>query len=201
MWEYFGMKRDGFFVEIGAYDGVTFSNTYFFESIGWDSILAEPNPSQYVACTENRLYSKVVNAAILGSNNIGTTILSVCEGPGGLDTLSYTVFGSEHFKRVERSKAQIHQVEVLVLTMDDLLQGVKKTIDFVSIDVEGAEILVLKGFDIEKYSPKLFIIEDNSHGCDKRVKTFLQKYDYIEKFRLGANIFYTKTYDKFIFNG
>ena len=52
--ELFGYKTDGFFIEIGAYDGLYLSNSYFFEQLGWRGLLVEPLPEKAAACRRNR---------------------------------------------------------------------------------------------------------------------------------------------------
>ncbi len=47
LYNFFGRKNTGFYLEIGAYNGVELSNTYFFEAIGWNGILIEPDPGLY----------------------------------------------------------------------------------------------------------------------------------------------------------
>lgn len=49
-----GMIQDGFFVEMGAYDGMGLSNTLVLETVGWDGLLCEPNPKLFKRCKKNR---------------------------------------------------------------------------------------------------------------------------------------------------
>jgi hypothetical protein len=51
---HFGAKRAGFFVEVGAYDGVNLSNTYHFEQCGWTGVLVEPDPDMAERCRRDR---------------------------------------------------------------------------------------------------------------------------------------------------
>src|SRR3989337_2392344 len=50
---FFGYKTDGIFVEVGANDGISFSNTYFLAAIGWKGMYIEPVPELYEKCVEN----------------------------------------------------------------------------------------------------------------------------------------------------
>ena len=67
IWEFFAGQRCGFFVEIGAYDGVTFSNTYLLEAAGWNGILVEANPRRFQECRKERPYSSCVQAAVVAN--------------------------------------------------------------------------------------------------------------------------------------
>src|SRR5258708_6764498 len=68
--KHFGGKREGYFVEVGAFDGENLSNTYFLEkALGWQGILVEPIPKLAAQCRTKRPLSQVVEAA--------------CVGPGG----------------------------------------------------------------------------------------------------------------------
>ena len=51
---FFINKEDGFFLEIGALDGIKFSNTYFFEKRGWKGICVEPSPKKFSLLEKNR---------------------------------------------------------------------------------------------------------------------------------------------------
>ncbi len=52
--KFFDGRRTGIYVEVGAYDGVGFSNTYFLDALGWEGILVEPAPDQAEACRKSR---------------------------------------------------------------------------------------------------------------------------------------------------
>src|SRR5207248_10404646 len=88
LWNFFGRKKRGFYVDVGAYDGVGFSNTYFFEAIGWSGVLVEAVPDLYRAAASARPHSRVVHAA--AGNGSGSITLTVVEGERGVATLSST---------------------------------------------------------------------------------------------------------------
>lgn len=64
LWELFEGRLGGYYVEAGAYDGVTISATYALEAAGWTGLLVEPMPSRYEACRAARPGSRVVRAAV-----------------------------------------------------------------------------------------------------------------------------------------
>jgi len=87
------------------------------------------------------------------------------------------------------------EIEVPVLTLNAILSEAAEPIDFVSIDVEGSELAVLQGFDLQRFAPRVLIIEDNSSGTDRRVSDYLAEHGYVERFRVEQNAFYTRRED------
>jgi len=186
LWEFFGARTNGFYVEVGAYDGVGFSNSYFFEAVGWRGVLVEAVPESYRAAVTARPNSRVVHAAA-GSRK-GSIRVTVVEGGGGVGTLSSA---TPDLSRIRREGGRTREVEVPLVPLTDLLVDVNEPIDFVSIDVEGYELAVLEGFDVDRFAPRVLVIEDNSNGVDGRVAERLAKHGYVERCRLEQNAFYT----------
>ena len=191
LWNFFNKKRDGFFVEVGAYNGITFSNTYFLEAIGWQGILIEPNPDNFKLCAESRLYSICINAAVCNSCK-GQASLTIVKGDNGVDALSFTRASGEHLDRVARTGAKLVEVKVPALSLERILEKVERPIDIISIDVEGTELEVLESLNFDKHGPSILIVEDNSYGQDKSVETFLLQKGYKFEVRLGGNVLYAK---------
>lgn len=187
LWELFEKKRTGFYVDVGAYDGVGFSNTYFFEAIGWRGVLIEAAPELYARCAAARPHSTVVHAAA-GSRN-GTAPFTIVDGAGGVDTLSSSMPDHE---RIAREGGQSRVVDVPLRTLDDILADVHEPIDFVSIDVEGSELDVLQGFDLDRFRPRILVIEENSADAGVRIREHLAGRGYAPAFQVEQNVFYTR---------
>ena len=103
--KFFGGRRTGRYVEVGAYDGVGFSNTYFLDALGWDGILVEPAPHQAEACRRSRPHSRVVHAACgQGDGRIRFKVVKVSVGIG---TLSYMGDNPKHEQRIAREGGTI----------------------------------------------------------------------------------------------
>lgn len=187
LWDLFDRKRTGFYVDVGAYDGVGFSNTYFFEAIGWTGVLVEAAPELYERCLAARPNSTVVHAAA-GARN-GSVAFTVADGKNGVATLSSMV---PDRARIAREGGHERIVEVPLKKLDDILVGVTEPVDFVSIDVEGAELEVLQGFDLDRFRPRILIIEDNSGGADARVSAYVAARGYRPSFHVEQNVFYTR---------
>lgn len=188
LWDYFGKKRKGFYVEIGSYDGVTFSNTYWLEAVGWTGILVEPNPKLVEISKKERPYSKIINAAIGRDDGKKTIILNVPIGTGGIDTLAFTKETDYQRHRVEVTESAIKKIEIPKITARELLGDINEKVDVLSIDVEGAELDVLFDYDWECRRPEIIIIEDNSNGKDLAISEFLSEVGYVNIRRIGCNI-------------
>jgi FkbM family methyltransferase len=133
--QYLGLtKKDGFFVDIGAFDGVEISNSLFFErELGWKGLCVEPIPEIFARLRANRS-ADCINAA--AGTRDGQAEFVVLEG--GFET------GSHLAKQGEVAKAGARRIPVEVVDIARVLRehGVKQ-IDFLSIDIEGGEMELL----------------------------------------------------------
>ena len=185
----FQSKRDGVCVEVGANNGVDGSTSLHFEDLGWDCILVEPNPA---LCREIRGRRKARLFECAASSESGTAILHVAVGAEQAHAVS--ALGDE------RRSAQILQehgfrtepVEVPIRRLDDILDEARPTdgIDFISIDVEGHELELLKGFSLDRWRPVILIIEDNSSMWESAVSDYLKAQGYVRFRRTGVNDWY-----------
>ena len=78
-----------------------------------------------------------------------------------------------------------------MVTLNQVLADETRSIDFVSIDVEGAELAVLRGLDLRRFAPTVLVIEDNSLGRDQSVDNYLREQGYVARYRTRINVFYT----------
>jgi len=198
LWNFFGKKPEGFFVEIGAFDGVFLSPTYWFERHGWKGICLEPHPDYFPLCVKNRPGSVCVRAACVGDERVRE--IPFYAEPSGL----FSVLG-EHNKDVMRQRfvdawgkelKSVRKVDVPAKTINTVLRDhlpENVQIDFISIDVEGVETEVLRGFDAGRYRPRVLVIETNSDVDREAVSTHLAQFGYREARRLYVNTFYVRT--------
>jgi FkbM family methyltransferase len=151
------------FVEFGALDGLLDSNSLYFErERGWTGLLIEANPSTFKLLERNRPSAKVCNAAVYDRN--GTVEFEKIGGSlygwsGIKDTIE-----PQHRQRIEDDVNwwRRRMIKVPCRTLDDILTefGIHR-IDYLSVDVEGAELAVLKAFPFQRYSIDIIGVEDN----------------------------------------
>ena len=193
----FSEDYKGVCVEVGAYNGESGSNTYFFEKKGWSSLCIEPIPSQYEKCKVIR--KNCVNYAVSDSNkeDVSFTIFNI----GNDDNESAMSSLEPDIRLIESHKHMINstvEIKVKCRTLTSILDDANfsKEIDFISIDTENTELNVLKGFDFSKYSVKYFIIENNFN--EPACEHYLKEFGYIKLHRIAVNdIFYKGSLDAF----
>ena len=174
---FFGALRDGYFVEVGANEPQRASQTWELEQRGWRGILVEPQPDLAARLSRER-NAQVIAAACSSPKNNGRSMTLQLAGPhSSMDGL---VPGATRRGRIE----------VPVRTLDAILlqANAPAPIDFVSIDVEGHELDVLRGFDLNRWQPHLILIED--HLARLAVHRHLSRAAYRLIRRTGYNSWY-----------
>ena len=147
----FNQKECGFYIELGGNDGLTQSNTAFFEFYrNWKGILIEPSLKGYNLCVENRPNSICVNKGCVSNNYTGNT----AKGNFGNNSLMASIDGKR------QNGFDNSSIEIQVSTLEKILDEVNvKNIDLLSLDVEGYELEVLQGLNFNKYRPTYLLIE------------------------------------------
>jgi FkbM family methyltransferase len=188
--EIFRDRVDGCCVEVGANDGVTGSASYMFEKKGWQCLLVEPIPALAQEIRKHRACT-VVNCA--ASSRAGEATFFVAESVEAVSTLDLTPDRRELIRRVGGT---IREITVRTATLDSLLEEVGFTeLEFVTIDVEGHELSVLEGFDLERYRPRVVILEDNSIDGNASVSRHMADHGYVHFRRTGVNEWYAHESD------
>lgn len=134
--ELFKGKRNGFFLDIGAYDGIATSNTFFFEKVlGWNGICVEANKNVYNSLCLNRKSINVFGAITDYNGTCGFSGFTISED-------------SE---------------KVPCFTLESVLNkySAPNEIDYLSLDIEGAEYKALSTLDFERWSIKTLTVEHN----------------------------------------
>jgi FkbM family methyltransferase len=168
----------GFFIEVGAFDGVRFSVTYILEAMGWTGLLIEAIPERFEACRAARPRSRVVHAALGPRGSAGTTSFNFVQDDfGGM--LSYHKAKPAHTGMLDASGLKRTPVTVPLTSMDELLRDHKGEIDAAVIDVEGGELDLLQGFDLLRHRPKLLMLEDNTFGKDPALDQHMRTQPYV----------------------
>lgn len=146
----------GLFLEIGANDGYSQSNTYYLERrLGWKGILIEPLPDLYQRCRRLRRASDCFNVACVGPDSPASVDLV------NLDLMSVALgqqSRQEELRRLAGHSVVPITVEAMTLSAVIDRAGAAR-IDFLSIDVEGAELQVISGLDLERHTPTWLLVE------------------------------------------
>ena len=187
--DFFKGKESGFFIEVGANEpDLVFSQTFHLEkNYNWNGILIEPIDYLFDKLKCVRTGAKAFQVACTSKEKTGIATLKIpVSGDNeitGHACLEVNVDHSLLFKT--------RNVKVEAVTLNSILIGENiSKVDFLSIDVEGTELDVLKGFDLWKYSPKLIIIEDRMVFMSKHL--YLKKHGYQIFRRTGFNNWYGK---------
>ncbi len=175
-----GMKREGFFVEFGAGDGVHLSNSYLLEKeFGWTGILAEPLPEYHEELALNRT-AAIETSCVWNTSGETLDFVSV----GYLSTVADYADSDMHAK----SRADSPVFSVKTISLLDLLDShqAPASIDFLSIDTEGSEYAILSAFPFgEKYTIKAIACEHNYSDHRMDIVRLLEGKGYTQ---VGADI-------------
>lgn len=174
-----GFKRNGYFVEFGATNGVDLSNSYLLEKeFGWNGILAEPARCWHNELRKNRGVNIETNcvwrdsSSILTFNEVDYAELST------IDLFSST---DSHQKVRETGKTY----DVKTISFIDLLAkyNAPSQIDFLSIDTEGSEYEILSNFDFNRYQFRVITCEHNFTPMREKLFSLLTANGYVRKFQ------------------
>ncbi len=175
-------KSNGFYVELGANDGISQSNTYHFEKYkNFIGLLIEPIPEKFQECKLNRSDKNFfANCACVSFEYKEPTIELIYS-----NLMTTTLGGSSdivdrysHAKSGERFiKNEIYKFEIEARTLNSILieTGAPNQIDLLSLDVEGSELEVLKGIDFERFKFTVICVESRDLT---RIVNFLQSKHY-----------------------
>ena len=152
---FFGDTK-GYFVEVGANEPRVRSQTWHLEQAGWTGILIEPQPE--LARELRAMRMAKVFAVACSEHDGGTLPLHVAGPLSSLDRSGMAPGANPE-----------QVIQVPIRTLDSVLAEAKapERFDFLSIDVEGHEIEVLRGFDIARWQPRLILLEDHVGDLSK----------------------------------
>ena len=144
-------KRNGFFVDLAANDATTLSNTYSLERyFGWRGICIEPNAQYFYNLTHFRPNCELV-AAVVGRQRMEKVHFHNAGDHSGI--------AGKEFDNPERFKSKSKQEYTVTLLEIFEKFNSPKVIDYLSLDVEGAEHFIMQNFPLNDYKVKLMTIE------------------------------------------
>jgi len=168
-YHYVGSKKNGFFIDIGAHDGIDISNTYAFEQLGWKGICVEANPDIFEELKKNRKCD-TYNYAVTSIKDEYVEFRKA----GFLGVIE-SLASSAHKERIGGGT---DLVKVKTSTFDNLMKNHPSItyIDYLSLDVEGSEMDVLQTIDFSKYKFGILSIENNA--APDEIETFMYSHGY-----------------------
>jgi FkbM family methyltransferase len=175
-------------VDIGANDGLTFSNTYFFEKKGWQGLCVEPLPEVFKKLRVNR-HCACICGAISPKNQEYTKFLHVT---GKSEMLSGVLaeYRKEHLQRIDREiNTNEGTKEILEVKNYSFNEAVTNhNIDYLSLDTEGSEFSILENIDFAKFTIKVISIENDYDN--QKIYNFLKNLGFIYLKTIGSDELY-----------
>lgn len=158
-----GVKTDGTFVEVGAYDGDSFSNTSGLADLGWRGLYVEPVPRYARACARRHAANKHVQVASCAvGREVG--IVELYFGEGLTTSRSDWVDVWDQIDSPKRFHTG-ERIRVQQLPLERLLVGshVEVGFDLLVVDVEGSEQAVFDSFSLDVWKPRIIVVELVDH--------------------------------------
>lgn len=173
-----GLPESGYFVEFGAADGRTFSNSYMLErEMGWSGILSEPFPhfhpkiEKFRKChfTPKAVYAE--SGRTLEFSGAERPMFSRLEAPGIDATAAHDIEVTDRFP-------------VETISLDDLLDefAAPDVIDYISVDTEGTELDILRAFDFSRRHVRAFTVEHNHTSMRDDLHALFTAQGYVRHF-------------------
>jgi FkbM family methyltransferase len=158
-------SRGGYFVDVGAHDGITYSNSYFFETeLRWNGICVEPLAQEYKKLTLNRSAIAINACAYSHDGTVNFTSVQDKQSPyrHSYNMLSGVSETHGTVDRVETFGLESTSMEMPCTRLQTVFSKHHVShVDYLSIDTEGSEFEVLKGIDFSSVHINLIDVEHN----------------------------------------
>ena len=179
-------KREGRFLEFGATNGLDLSNSSLLESdYQWNGVLAEPSPQWKDQLKVNRPKSTILDKCIYSSS--GQEVDFFVSNVGILSTIvefKNSDIGSMPANARTRN-ANGYNVTIPTISLNDVFiqyfDG--EPIEYMSVDTEGSELLILESFDFDKYGPKVVTVEHNFTPAQNKLDSLFEVNGYHRYFK------------------
>lgn len=193
--------RRGVFVEIGAWDGVCFSNSLFFEKERkWTGINIEPLPDKYEQLVKNRPNAINLNVAI---NDVeGDTEFLAISGDTGMLSGIKANYDDRHLQRIEKETQQLNTeaktVRVQSRRLDSIFREYNlQRIHYLSIDAEGSEMNIVQSIDFAATYIDVIGFENNYPDKTVHIIKFLEEKGYTQLPIRSCDVFMIRTQSPF----
>ena len=193
--EYFKDKEKGFYVDIGCFHPIMYSNTCLLFNKGWSGINIDLNQTSIDLF--NILRPKDFNICAAISNTIEKRDLFFDHNFSPVNTINESFYNISNkkiaFKNLKKKK-------IITKTFDDVIKNISDLpkIDFLNIDCEGFDYLVLRAINFKNYVPELICIEmhdveGNKTSINEDLNSLLEKNNYKFVKRCGPSSLYIKS--------
>ena len=184
--KHFG-ERTGTFLDVGAYDGKTFSNTYALVEKGWGGLEVEASPVNFTGLMKN-----------VRKDNIKLLCAAVCTEPGSITLYdsqgdAITTTDTKHRDKWTSKTGGVdwQPIEILTITPTELLAAYGNEWDMIDIDVEGYSYELFLSFDWEALKNCTLVVIEHDNRVSA-IEKRLYKLDYRTTFSGSENIILTR---------
>lgn len=176
-------KKNGIFLDIGANDGIFTSNTAKLEfEYGWTGVCVEANPTLIPILTANRPNSTIVHSAVWNSSKIVEFEIPINNVKNVEGNLLSRISNIDRNVKNYKKNTIIDKIQVSAKTITEILKETLKlpcVIDYMSLDIEGAEIEALQGIDFSNIEIKFMTIEHGDRpGYLEEISNYLSQFGY-----------------------
>ena len=200
----FEKQANGFYVDVGAHHPMRFSNTYFFYKKGWNGINIDAMPDSMIAF--NKIRPKDINIEKPVSDKRQVLTYYAFNEPA-LNGFSKEL--TEERTNADNNYHVIFEKDIETSTLEEILDTnlpKNQEIDFLSIDVEGLDFMVLMSNNFEKYKPKVILVEILGSSLkdinNNEISKYLKKHNYsiyakaVNTVIFISDRFYNERYEK-----
>ena len=181
------LPKRGTYIELGANDGLSQSNTWWLErDHGWSGLLIEPTLNRYLELVRNRGSKNFFACAACVPMDYPDSAVRLTYGDLMTTTSSGLLIAVDEEAHARAARNHVdHQVTTFAQarTLSSLIDeaGIGPTIDFLSLDVEGAELMVLEGVDFSRHSIRWILVETRDQDA---ITLFLEArgYAFVKQF-------------------
>lgn len=177
----------GRFLDVGCFDGLTFSNTKMLAELGWTGVCVEPSPPAFCALMRNYWdspYVRLVNAAVIPNSQTPGLRRFLCNTPDGYAADALSSFEQSHADKFSAAGHPFREIHIPAISWSNLLAVAGDIFQFVNIDTEGTNAAVLADMPLR---PELICVEYDPDADGERAKEILTGWGYSWEL-IGGNL-------------
>ncbi len=188
----FNSKEPGFYIDVGAYHPIIFSNTYLLYKKGWCGINVDAMPGSMKIFNKKRKFDINIENPVF---DIDTDITYYSFKEQAYNTIDINVV--DYLNKIGINF--VNKYELKTMKLENIIKNHKpelSEIDFLNIDAEGVDFNVLKSLNFDVYQPKLILIEIWHKDIEELFSTdifkFLKNYNYFLYSKILNSVFFIR---------